>query len=221
VPSATERADAAPGAAGVGPQPLAGRGVTLRGSRLARLVLRLLGWELVFDGLPAAQGVAAVYPHTSNWDFVVGLLAKWAIGIPVTFWGKHTLFRVPVLGWWMRWLGGVPVDRRAPQGLVAQAVAAMRAAREQGRFQWVALAPEGTRRAVPGWRSGFYAVAHGAQVPLALVVLDFGSRRIGFDSFWRTSGNAAADMAVFAQRLAGVRGCRPARAAPVRLLQQG
>ena len=70
----------------------------LLGSALARGLLRAAGWRVVFDGLPAAQGVAIVYPHTSNWDFVVGILAKWAIGIPVTFWGKDSLFRVPVFG---------------------------------------------------------------------------------------------------------------------------
>ena len=93
----------------------------LRGSTLARALLRLAGWRILFDGLPAAQGVAIVYPHTSNWDFVVGLLAKWGIGIPVTFWGKDSLFRIPLLGRWMRWVGGVPVDRASAHGFTHQA----------------------------------------------------------------------------------------------------
>ena len=67
----------------------------LRGSAPARALLRLGGWRVAFDGLPARQGVVIVYPHTSNWDFVVGLLAKWSIGIPVSFWAKASLFRVP------------------------------------------------------------------------------------------------------------------------------
>ena len=82
------------------PQELLGRDITLRGSALARALLRLAGWRLLFNGLPAAQGVAIVYPHTSNWDFVVGMLAKWGVGIPITFWGKHSLFRIPIFGAW-------------------------------------------------------------------------------------------------------------------------
>lgn len=198
---------------------IAERPVRLRGSRLARWALRALGWRLQFDGLPAAQGVAVVYPHTSNWDFPVGLLAKWAIGLPVTFWAKDTLFRVPLFGRWLRALGGVPVHRRAPQGTVGQMVDLMRDAREQGRFLWLALAPEGTRSRTEGWRSGFYRVAHGAGVPVGLVRLDYAQRRVGFDSFWQLSGHVAADFAVFARRLADSRGFRPALAAPVRPLE--
>ena len=201
------------------PVELTERPVQLRGSRLARLLLRLGGWTLLFDGLPAAQGVAVAYPHTSNWDFVVGILAKFAVGLPVTFWAKDTLFRVPLLGWWLRRLGGLPVVRHQRQGAVAAMTETMRAARQEGRFMWLALAPEGTRGPTPGWRSGFYRVATGAGVPLALVVLDYGRRRVGFDSFWRLSGELPADFAVFARRLEGLRGRRPQFAAPVRPLQ--
>lgn len=200
------------------PQPLGERPVQLRGSRVARAVLRLIGWRLQFDGLAARQGVLVAYPHTSNWDFPVAMLAKWGIGIPVTFWGKDTLFRVPLFGRWLRWLGGLPVARHTPQGAVGQMIQAMRAARTEGRFMWLALAPEGTRSRGEGWRLGFYRVAREADVPVALVFMDFGRRAIGIDSFWRLSGDIAADFAVFADRLKHVRGCRPALAAPVRPL---
>jgi 1-acyl-sn-glycerol-3-phosphate acyltransferase len=201
-----------------GPSELHERPVRLRGSRLARALLRLLGWRLQFDGLAAPQGVIVVYPHTSNWDFPVAVLAKWGVGIPVTFWGKDTLFDVPLLGRWLRHLGGLPVARHTPQGAVGQMIAAMREARAQGRFLWLALAPEGTRARAQGWRLGFYRVAHEADVPVALVLLDFGRRVIGFDSFWRLSGDVAADFAVLAERLRDVRGLRPGLAAPVRPL---
>ena len=217
--SAQPPAGAAPPSPAAGPRELAERTVALRGSRLAAALLRLLGWEVLFDGLPAGQGVVAVYPHTSNWDFPVGLLFKWAVGLQASFWAKHTLFRLPLLGRWLRYLGGVPVDRRAPQGLVGQAAEQLRDARRDGRFMWVVVAPEGTRSPGAGWRSGFYAVAHGAGVPVALAVLDFGRRRVGFDSFWLTSGDIEADLAVFARRLQDVRGHRPANAAPVRLVK--
>ncbi len=201
-----------------GPVLLTERPVKLEGSRVARALLRLAGWQLQFDGLPAAQGVAVVYPHTSNWDFVVGIVAKWAVGLPVTFWGKDTLFKVPLFGRWLRWMGGLPVRRHQPQGAVGQMIETMREARAQGRFLWLALAPEGTRGRTEGWRSGFYRGAHAADVPVGLVTLDFGARRVGFDSFWHLSGRMQDDFAAFAQRLAHCRGFRPTLAAPVRPL---
>jgi len=192
------------------------RGVPLGGSALARRVLRLAGWQLLFDGLPARQGVIVVYPHTSNWDFPLALLAKWAVGLQATFWGKDTLFKVPLFGRWLRWLGGHPVVRHQAQGAVGQMIDSMRQARESGAFMWLALAPEGTRSRGAGWRSGFYRVAAEAQVPLALVVLDYARKRVGFDSFWRLSGDMAADFPTFAARLADCRGLHPELAAPVR-----
>lgn len=197
---------------------IADRSVQLRGSSLARALLRLAGWRVRFDGLPARQGVAIVYPHTSNWDFVVGLLAKWSIGIPVTFWGKDTLFRVPLFGAWLRWLGGVPVDRRSASGAVAQMAQALREARDEGRFMWLALSPEGTRQRTEAWRSGFYHVALQAQVPLALAVFDYRARVVTVERFLQLSGDAAADFALIEAGMAGGVGCRPALAAPIRLL---
>lgn len=198
------------------PVELSERPVQLRGSAIARALLRLAGWTICFDGLPAKQGVAVVYPHTSNWDFVVGILAKWGIGIPVTFWGKDSLFRVPLFGRWMRWIGGVPVDRDSANGIVGQMARALQAARGEGRFLWLALAPEGTRTLSEGWRSGFYHVALQARVPVGLVFLDFGRREVGFERFLMLSGDLAADIAEVARSFAGRDGCRPQLAAPIR-----
>jgi len=199
------------------PGVLADRPVQLTGSRIARAALRLLGWQLDFDGLPARQGVIAVYPHTSNWDFPLGLLAKWAIGIPVAFWGKDSLFRIPLFGAWMRWLGGVPVDRKSPRGVVGDMVERMKAARERGDFLWLALAPEGTRSHGAGWRSGFYHVAVGASVPLGVAHFDYASRRIGVSTFLQLSGDPEADMAEIAKAVGWAKGYRPQLAAPIRL----
>jgi 1-acyl-sn-glycerol-3-phosphate acyltransferase len=193
------------------------RPIQLRGSGLARGLLRLAGWQVVFDGLPSKQGVLIVYPHTSNWDFVVGVLAKWAIGIPLAFWGKDTLFRVPLFGAWLRWIGGVPVDRHSARGAVADMVERMARARQDDRFLWLALSPEGTRSYRDSWRSGFYQVALQAEVPLALAFFDYGERSVGVDSFMRLSGDAERDMAVIESRLGRRRGRKPRLAAPVRL----
>jgi len=190
--------------------------VQMRGSRLAGAVLRLAGWRLRFEGLPGRQGVLIVYPHTSNWDFALGMLTKWAIGIQVTFWGKDTLFKLPLFGRWLRWLGGVPVDRHAPNGVVGQMACGLEAARADDRFLWLALAPEGTRRYAAAWRSGFYHVALRAKVPVGLVFFDYGRREVGVERFLELTGDAAADLAAIAQGFRAPVGKRPALAAPIR-----
>ena len=201
-----------------GPTRLHVRRLEFDGSRVARAVLRLCGWRVFCEGLPARQGVVIVYPHTSNWDFVWAMLAKWALGVPIAFWGKATLFRIPLLGRWLRWLGGIPVVRDAPNGIVGQMAQRLREARERDEFMWLGLSPEGTRQLTPGWRSGFHQVALQAEVPVVLAYLDYPRRVVGLDSAWRLSGDAQADLACFAQRLQGRTGKRAALAAPVRLL---
>lgn len=188
-----------------------------RGSLLARALLRLFGWRLRHQGLPALQGVILVYPHTSNWDFVVAILAKWAWGLPVRFWGKHSLFALPLFGTWLRWLGGVAVRRGSSQGLVGETAQQMQQARQRGEHFWLAVAPEGTRSLTPGWRSGAYQVAVQAGVPVGLATLDFGSKTVALTDFVELSGDATQDFALMAHHLAGVTGCRPALASPVRL----
>jgi len=191
--------------------------VQLHGSALARAALRLFGWRVAFTGLPARQGVVIVYPHTSNWDFVVGVLAKWSVGIPVAFWGKDRLFRLPVFGWWLRRLGGIPVDRGVARGIVEPMARQLLDAVAADRFLWLALSPEGTRRRTAAWRSGFYHVAVKANVPLALVYFDYRDKVVGVDRFLRLSGDAAADMTAIARELGHRRGLRPELAGPIRL----
>jgi 1-acyl-sn-glycerol-3-phosphate acyltransferase len=183
---------------------------------VARL-LRVGGWRVHYSGLPARQGVIIVAPHTSNWDFVVGVLVKWAVGIPAHFWAKNSLFRWPILGAWLRWLGGVPIDRQASTGMVGGAVDALRRARETDAVLWVVVTPEGTRSRTEGWRSGFYHVARGADVPLGLAVLDFGRKEVRLEAFIRLSGHVEQDMAQIAETYAQAQGAHPASFGPVRL----
>lgn len=192
--------------------------VQFRGSRVARSLLAMAGWRVRFEGLPALQGVLIVYPHTSNWDFIVMMLAKWSLGVPIHFWGKDRLFHIPLFGRWLRWLGGVPVERTAPRGVVGQAVQAFAQARQAGRYFWLGLAPEGTRKAIAGWRSGFYQTAVQAGVPLGLVRLDYAQREVRVLDFITLSGTPQGDMARIAEVYAGARGLVQANAAPVCLL---
>lgn len=192
--------------------------VQFRGSALARWLLRRMGWTVHFEGLPSLQGVLAVYPHTSNWDFVVLVTVKWAVGIPVRFWGKDSLFRVPLFGRWLRYLGGIPVERTSAKGVVADTAAQIHVAGERGEYFWLALAPEGTRKRIPGWRSGFYRTAVQAGVPLGLVKVNYAQREVTVLDFLRLNGDEAVDFGRIAASLEGAVGCRPGNAAPIRLL---
>jgi 1-acyl-sn-glycerol-3-phosphate acyltransferase len=198
-------------------QMLDARPITFEGSGLARALLRRAGWRLRFDGLPTRQGVIVVYPHTSNWDFIVGLMAKWAMSMPARFWGKDSLFRIPLFGRWMRSIGGIPVDRGAPQGMVDAMVQRMQSARERDELFWLVLAPEGTRSYREHWRSGFYRLAIAAGVPLGLATIDWGRREIALERFLTLSGDIARDLQAIADHFSAVRGRHPELASPVKL----
>jgi len=187
-----------------------------KGSAFARWILLRFGWRILFDGVPGPRGVIAVYPHTSNWDFLLGILTKWAIGIPAHFWGKDSLFKLPLLGRWMRWVGGIPINRTSKMGVVTDTVAAMHAA----DFFWFGVAPEGTRKRIAGWRSGFYRVAVEGGVPLGITCFDYATKTVDLTHFFIPTGDEAIDMAHIATVLQGRMGYRPENMSPICLLDK-
>jgi|CryBogDrversion2_8_1035294.scaffolds.fasta_scaffold05595_2 1-acyl-sn-glycerol-3-phosphate acyltransferase len=181
----------------------------------ARWLLAKMGWQLHCDGFPSPWGVAIVYPHTSNWDFVVMILAKWAIGVPAHFIAKDSLFKWPVLGRWLRYVGGLAVDRKSPHGVVGQIVQTFADHQRAGRPLWLGLTPEGTRSYVSAWRSGFYNMALEAQLPLGLVELDYAHKSITFTSFLHLSGDVERDIERVASVYATTQGKYPDLAGPI------
>jgi 1-acyl-sn-glycerol-3-phosphate acyltransferase len=148
----------------------------LRGNAFSRWVgrvgLRLLGgWRVVGDLPHVKKAIIPVAPHTSNWDFFIGVFAMLALGLNLSYLGKHTIFRFPVNGL-LRWLGGIPVDRRAASGVVEQMVAQF----NQRDHLILALSPEGTRKKVAEWKKGFLHIAQAAQVPVVPIALDFSKK---------------------------------------------
>jgi 1-acyl-sn-glycerol-3-phosphate acyltransferase len=180
-------------------------------ARVARTLLGLFGWRVDVRWPPPPKAVIAVYPHTSNWDFVIGILARAAIGLPVSWIGKDTIFRWP-FGALFRKLGGIPVDRREPHGVVGQ----MQAEFVRRSCLLLAIAPEGTRAQTDHWKSGFYRLACGAGVPLGLAYLDYGRRIVGIGDWIRLSGNPDADLARLREFYAGKSALRPAQAGEIR-----
>ena len=135
--------------------------------------MRLIGWKIEGTLPNYPKMVLIVAPHTSNWDFPLGVVALFALGLKLTFLAKHSLFKPP-LGAVMRWLGGIPVKRVVREDTVAIEVDAF-----NRNDRWVlALAPEGTRKFVDQWRTGFYNIALGAQAPIIPVGFDYGTKTI-------------------------------------------
>jgi 1-acyl-sn-glycerol-3-phosphate acyltransferase len=154
-----------------------------------RSVLRLGGWRVCGEIPDLPRLVILAAPHSSGWDAVWGLAARLALGLEVRFMGKAELFHGP-LGRLLRWLGGVPVDRHAASGVVEQ-MAARFAGSE--RF-WLALAPEGTRRRVERWRSGFWHIARAADVPVLCAYFHYPDKVIGFGPCIELGDDLDADM---------------------------
>jgi 1-acyl-sn-glycerol-3-phosphate acyltransferase len=184
------------------------------GQRTALRLLNAIGWTLYFKPLPGPHGIAVVYPHTSNWDFPIGLLGKWAVGVHFRWLAKDSLFRGP-MGAIMRYWGGVAVDRSAPQGAIVRLAQTMRAS---DGF-WLAITPEGTRSYRPYWKSGFYRIALAAGVPVLLVSLDYRRKVLDVTRSLTLTGDEAADMAAIAQAYEGVQARFPEKAAPIRLAE--
>jgi 1-acyl-sn-glycerol-3-phosphate acyltransferase len=192
----------------VNARPAIGASVPRRGSpalrALGRTVLALMRFRIE-GGIPdVPRLVIAVAPHTSNWDLVVGAAAMFALDLQLTFMGKHTLFGWP-LGALMRWMGGIPVNRASRNGVVGDAVRSFDGARPRV----LAIAPEGTRRRVERFKSGFLHIARGAGVPVLLATLDWGARCVRLGPMFEPGADVEADLRRVEAFYAAVRGCRP------------
>ena len=162
---------------------------------IARLFLRLFGWKV--EGLvPELQGneniIIIAGPHTSNWDGVFGFAAILGLDAKVAFFGKHSLFKKPVLGSFLKYMGGIPVDKSRPgRGLTEVAVNNMK--KLNGAI--IAMSPEGTRAKTEKFKSGFLRIAKAVDGKIFLGAFDFGNKRIFLDKFYTPSGDIEKDLA--------------------------
>lgn len=156
---------------------------------IGNLYLRFGGWRMEGQFPEQQKFVIAVAPHSSNWDFALGLAVKFSLRMKVSWLGKHTLFKGP-FGALLRRLGGIPVDRGASHGVVGDCIQAF----ANSPAMMLALAPEGTRKAGRKWRSGFYQIALGAGVPIFPVGFDYGRRVIHFFPVFLPTRDYEADL---------------------------
>jgi len=156
---------------------------------LGNLYLKLFGWKVEGDLPPDPKYVLIVAPHTSNWDFPHLLAASFLYRVHAHWLGKQTIFCWP-FGWMLRRLGGIPIDRESRHDIVEQAVQAF-----SGRDKFIlGVAPEGTRSRTDYWKTGFYHIARGAQVPILLVSIDYGRKTCSVGRLITPSGDLEADM---------------------------
>lgn len=156
------------------------------------LFLRITGWQVQGALAPEARkSVFIAAPHTSNWDLPYTLMVAFVLGLDIRWMGKASLFRWP-FGGFMRWLGGIPVDRSRSNDLVAASAQAL--AEAPGAMQLI-VPPEGTRGKTRYWKTGFYYIAAAARVPIVMAYMDYERKVSGLGPIFVPTGDIEADMA--------------------------
>lgn len=143
---------------------------------LAKLIfIHLMGWKVEGEFPNIKKCIVAVYPHTKNFDFIIGVLTRAVIKEKINYVGKKELFN-PLTGWFFSALGGAPINRSANENKVAS-IAKIFKERE---FFRLAIAPEGTRKKVKRWKTGFYFIAKQAMVPIVLTHFNYKHKKVSF-----------------------------------------
>jgi 1-acyl-sn-glycerol-3-phosphate acyltransferase len=162
---------------------------------VGRFMMGIRGWRVEGTIPDVPRMVLIVAPHTSNWDFLTGLWVKLAMRMGARFVGKHTLFRGP-LGVFMRWLGGVPVDRSAAAGFAEETVRILK----ESEHMTLVIAPEGTRKRTDRWKSGFHRIAVAAGVPILPAAFDYPRKVVVFGPLFHPTGDYEKDRAALQSR---------------------
>lgn len=170
-------------------------------------LLRLFGWRTSYMPFPEPRGLILVYPHTSNWDFPIGVLFRIGHALHAHWMGKDQMFRWPFRRLLLA-IGGVPINRRESTGFVATMAEEIR---RRDHF-WMAVAPEGTRSHTEYLKSGFYQLALAADVPIGLGYIDYGRRVVGIDRYVRMTGDEERDLQVLRDFYGSIQPRKPANA---------
>ncbi len=140
---------------------------------IGRTVLKSMGWK-VAGSIPNEKRILIVAaPHTSNWDFVIGMGALLGLNAKIRWIGKHTLFK-PGISWFFRWLGGIPVNRKNPASFIEDISNMIK----KDRGLMIGVAPEGTRKKINRWKTGFLRIAKTTQSKILFISIDAPSKTI-------------------------------------------
>ncbi|GAA4944510.1 1-acyl-sn-glycerol-3-phosphate acyltransferase [Algibacter agarivorans] len=176
---------------------------------LAKLIyFKILGWQVVgntdFSKNVVKKAVIIAVPHTSWHDFYIGILLRAVVNVKTNFVGKKELFVFPI-GWFFKALGGAPINRKSKENKV-ETIAKLFEEKEEFR---ITLAPEGTRKKVTEWRTGFYFIAKQAKVPVIMFTLDFENKQNKISEPFYPTDDAAADFEFMHNFFKGVKGKVP------------
>ena len=178
-------------------------------------LLKISGWTLDRTNPPVTNCVVIAAPHTSNWDFILMLLFAGAFGLKISWMGKSNLFIKP-FGYFLRLIGGISINRRKKNQIVDHMISLFRQ-----RENFLLVVPvEGTRARVNFWKSGFYHIAKGANVPILPTFLDYGNKRGGFGVPIITTNNLLSDMQKIRDFYAPFKGKFPSNSGPVKLQEE-
>lgn len=177
---------------------------------VARFLLWLGGWTIVGGKPTVRKAVLIAAPHTSNWDGFWAICYKVYSRLKIRWFVKDSMFWFP-LNLLLRVNGAIPLDRQRATSSVNQAIEAF----DQYEDFYFGLAPEGTRSKTRNWKSGFYRIAEGANVPVVLGFLDYGNKRLGLGPTITLTGDRDTDMHIIRSFYASISGHTPAKASPV------
>lgn len=171
-------------------------------AKTAHKLLQAAGWKLVGDVPNVKKAVLLAVPHTSNFDGLYAILALLALDIDIKLMGKKELFKLPVMGAFLRWAGLIAIDRQK-KGSTLQAT--VERLNKEDKL-WLALAPEGTRDYTENWKTGFYHIAVGANAPILPVAMDYKTKQIRFMPLFEPTGDIDADLPKIYDYYRGVAG---------------
>ncbi len=172
---------------------------------LMKLMYKLFGWKVVGKKPDLPKYIIIVAPHTSNIDFFVGVAARSIARIQTSYLAKRELFKIPLVGWYLKAVGGVPVDRSKNTNLVDQIVEIFNS---RDKFS-ITVTPEGTRSYVEKWKTGFWHIAKNAGVPIIMVGFDYGRKTVFIEKPFYPTDDKEADVKMMMDYYRGIKGRHP------------
>jgi 1-acyl-sn-glycerol-3-phosphate acyltransferase len=177
---------------------------------LSKIIFWLMGWEVIGTSDYPKKCIVVAAPHTSNWDFLIGRCYGYIVGITPKYLIKSELF-FPVLGTLFKWNGGIPVYRKSQHNIVDQIITRFSNTNEL----ILGIAPEGTRKRVEKWKTGFYHIAHNSNIPILLMAMDYENKKVGIIDSITPTADIEKDLLFIQEKYKDIKGCIPENYNPI------